>query len=79
MESLLFLGIPVLKHITVDTFLLSPLVGKRDIVVTIFVPCMCVRPCVSASVRASVWICPHHNLYNNAWISKQFGTVVALE
>ena len=30
-------------------------------------------------VRASVRICPDHNLYNNAWISKQFGTVVALE
>ena len=36
---------------------------------------MCVRPCVSASVR----ICTDHNLYNNAWISKQFGTVFALE
>ena len=23
--------------------------------------------------------CPDHNLYNYAWISKQFGTVVALE
>ena len=31
------------------------------------------------SVRPSVRICPDHNLYNNAWISKQFGTVVALE
>ena len=36
---------------------------------------MCVRPCVSASVR----ICQDHTLYNNAWISKQFGIVVALE
>ena len=27
----------------------------------------------------SVGICPYHNLYNNAWISEQFGTVVALE
>ena len=27
----------------------------------------------------SVGICPDHNLYNNAWISEQFGTVVALE
>ena len=52
-------------------FLWSPLVGKRDIVVTIFVRCMCVHP--------SARICPDHNLYNNAWISKQFGTVVALE
>ena len=52
-------------------FLLSPLAGKRDIVVTILVQCM--------SVCASVRICPDHNLYNNAWISKQFGTVVALE
>ena len=32
------------------------------------------HPCISASVR----ICPDHNLYNNAWISKQFVTVVAL-
>ena len=29
--------------------------------------------------HASVQICPDHNLCNNAWISKQFGTVVALE
>ena len=49
--------------------------GKRVIVVTILVRCMCVRQCF----RASVQICPDHNLYNNAWISKQFGTVVALE
>ena len=56
-------------------FLSSPLAGKRDIVVTILVRCMCVRPCVPASVR----ICPDHNVYNNAWISKQCGTVVALE
>ena len=49
-----------------------PLAGKRDIVVTIlFGICAC--------VRASVRICPDHNLYNNAWISKQFGIVVALE
>ena len=34
---------------------------------------------VRASVHASVRICPDHNVYNNAWISKQFGTVVALE
>ena len=46
-------------------FLSSPFVGKRDIVVTILVRCMCV--------------CPDHNLYNNAWIPKQFGTIVALE
>ena len=32
-----------------------------------------------ASVCASARICPDHNLYNNAWISKQFGTVVAFE
>ena len=49
--------------------------GKRDIVVTILVWCMCVRQCVHASIR----ICADHNLYNNAWISKQFGTVVSLE
>ena len=35
--------------------------------------------CCSVYVRVSVRICPDHNLYNNAWISKQFGTVVALE
>ena len=52
-------------------FLSSPLAGKRDIVVTILVLCMCGRPCVRPNV-------PDHNLYN-AWISKQFGTVVALE
>ena len=48
----------------------SPLAGKREIVVTILVRCMCVRRCVSASVhpcvRASIRICPDHNLYNNA-------------
>ena len=49
--------------------------GKRDIVVTILVQCMYIRPCICASIR----ICPDQNLYNNAWISKQFGTVVALE
>ena len=49
--------------------------GKRDIVDTILVWCMCVSPCASVSVR----ICPDHNLYTYAWISKQFGTVVALE
>ena len=55
--------------------------GKRDIVVTILFQCMCMRPWVSASVHpsGSVRTCPDHNLYNNAWISKQFGTVVALE
>ena len=58
-----------------SVFLSSPLASKRDIVVTIFVRCMCIRLCISASVR--IW--PDHNLYNNAWISKQFGTVVALE
>ena len=51
-------------------FLSSPLAGKRDIVVTILIWCSC--------VRVSVQICPDHNLCNNAWISKQFGTVVAL-
>ena len=64
-------------------FLSSPLADKRDIVVTSLVRCMCVRPCIRASVRpcvhASVRICPDHNLYNNAWILKQFGTAVALE
>ena len=27
---------------------------------------------------SSVRICPDHNLYNDAWISKQFSTVVDL-
>ena len=30
-------------------------------------------------VRESIQICPDHTLYNNAWISKQFCTAVALE
>ena len=51
----------------------EPTAGKRDIVVTILV--RCIRPWVHASDR----ICPDHNLYSNAWIPKQFGTVVALE
>ena len=33
-----------------------------------------VRQCVRASVR----IFSDHNLYNNSWVSEQFGTVVAL-
>ena len=59
----------VILPIFIKCFLSSPLSGKRDIVVTIFVRCMCVLPCVR----------PDHILYNNAWISKLFGTVVALE
>ena len=31
-------------------FLSSPLAGKRDIVVTIFVRCMCVRQCVRSDL-----------------------------
>ena len=31
------------------------------------------------TIQPTVQICPDHNLCNNAWISKQFGTVVALE
>ena len=58
-------------------FLSSPLAGMRDTVVTILVGCMCVRPCVSASVRPSEFV--RTITYNNAWISIQFGTVVALE
>ena len=49
--------------------------GKRDIVVTILVRCICMHPCILASIQ----ICPDHNLYNNAWISKQFDIFVALE
>ena len=56
---------------TFEQFLSSPLAGKRNIVVTSFVRCMCVRPCVHPEGRTI--------MYNNAWISKQFGTIVALE
>ena len=63
------------SDLVMGNFLSSPLAGKRDIVVTILVWCMCVRPCV----RASIQICPDQNLYNNAWITKKFGTVVSLE
>ena len=59
-------------------FLSSPLAGKRDIVVTILVRCMCVRSYIHAFVRPSGNF-PDHNLYNYAWISKSFGTVVALD
>ena len=49
-----------------ETFLSRPLAGKRDIVVTILVRCMCMRPCIYASVRqcvcASIRICPVNNL-----------------
>ena len=56
------------------------LVGKRDIVVTILVRCMCVHQCMRQCIRTCVRPdLSGHNLYNNAWISKQFGTVVALE
>ena len=58
----------------------SPLAGKRNIVVTILVRCMCVRPfpCISASVCLSEFVrtitCTvMHRFQNN------FGTVVALE
>ena len=50
--------------IIIILLLSSPLAGKQDIVVKILVRCMCVRPCIRASVR----ICPDHNLCNNAWI-----------
>ena len=60
---------------TIYIFLSSPLAGKRDIVVTILVRCMYVGPCISEFVR----IGPDHYLNNHAWISKQFGTVFALE
>ena len=63
------------SHARMTSFLSSPLAGKRGIVVTSFVRCMCVRQCIRASVR----ICPEHNLYIYVWISKQFSTVVALE
>ena len=50
--------------------------------VLLFVEPLARRSCYnfcSVYVRASVRICPEHNLYTNAWISKQFGTAVALE
>ena len=58
-----------------EDFCRARFTGKRDIVFTIFVWCICVRPCISESVR----LCPDHNLYIYAWISKQFVTVVAFE
>ena len=39
-----------------ETFLSSPLTGKRDIVVTILIRCMCLRPCISASMRPSEFV-----------------------
>ena len=56
---------------SVKGFLSSPLAVKRDIAVTIFVRCMCVRP--------SIRICLGHNSYICAWISKLLGTVVLEE
>ena len=57
------------------SFLSSPLAVKRDIAVTFLLRCMCV-PC--ARVRAYVRICPGHNSYIYAWISKLFDTFVVL-
>ena len=59
--------------------LLSPLVVKRDIAVTILLRCMCVRVCMHACLRMSIRICLGHNSYINAWISKVFNTVFVLE
>ena len=53
-----------------ESFLSSPLAGKRDLVVTIFVRCMCVRPCVRRSGFVRTITCT---------IMHGFGTVVALE
>ena len=50
--------------IIIILLLSSPLASKQDIVVKILVRCICVRPCIRASIR----ICPDHNLCNNAWI-----------
>ena len=61
------------------SFLSSPLAVKRDIAVTILLGCMCVRVCMHACVRMSVWICPGHNSYIYAWISKLFNIVFVLE
>ena len=35
--------------------------------------------CVCVCMRMSVQICPGHNSYIYAWISKLFGTVIVLE
>ena len=35
-------------------FLLSPLAGKRDIVVTILVWCLCMRPCIRPNLSGLI-------------------------
>ena len=35
--------------------------------------------CVHVCVDPSIWICPGHNSYIYAWISKLFDTVIVLE
>ena len=37
-------------------FLLSPLAGKRDIVVTILVRCMCMRQCVRPNLSGPLLV-----------------------
>ena len=47
------------------SFLLSSLAGKRDIVVTIFVQCMCVHPCVHPSEFVPTITCTIMNGFQN--------------
>ena len=39
---------------TVSDFLSSPLAGKRDIVVTILVCCMCMHPCIRPNLSGLI-------------------------
>ena len=49
-----------------ETFLSNPLVGKRDIVITNSVRCMCVRQCVRPSVFVWTITCTiMHGFQNN--------------
>ena len=44
---------------------LSPLAGKRDIVVAILVRCMCVRPCVRPTFVRTITCTTMHRFQNN--------------
>ena len=61
------------------SFLVSPLVVKRDIAITILLRCMCVRVYMHACLCVSIRICLGHNSNINVWISKLFNTVFVLE
>ena len=62
-------------HWALALVLSSLLAGKRDIALTILLRCKCLYVCMHVSVQ----ICPGHNSYIYAWISKLFDTVVVLE